>query len=54
MKSHSGSWNHGVVSEWPSMDAARAFWNSDAYIELKKLREGAADVSVYLCEVTAD
>ena len=43
-----------VVSEWPSMDAARAFWNSDEYAELKKLREGAADVSVYLCEITAD
>lgn len=43
-----------VVSEWPSMDAARAFWNSDAYAELKKLRAGAADVSVYLCEITAD
>ncbi len=43
-----------VISEWPSMDAARAFWNSDAYAELKKLREGAADVSVYLCEITAD
>ena len=43
-----------VVSEWPSMDAARAFWNSDAYAELRKLREGAADVSVYLCEITGD
>ena len=43
-----------VISEWPSMDAARAFWQSDAYAELKKLREGAADVSVYLCEITAE
>ena len=43
-----------VVSEWPSMDAARAFWNSDAYAELKKLREGAAEVSVYLVEITGE
>lgn len=43
-----------VVSEWPSMDAARGFWNSDAYAELKKLREGAAEVSVYLVEITSD
>lgn len=43
-----------VISEWPSMDAARAFWHSHAYAELKKLRDGAADVSVYLCEITGD
>jgi len=43
-----------VVSEWPSMDAARAFWHSDAYAELKKLREGTAEVSVNIVEITAD
>lgn len=43
-----------VVSEWPSMDAARAFWNSPEYQELKKVREGTADIHVYLCEITAD
>ena len=43
-----------VVSEWPSMDAARTFWNSPAYEELKKLREGAAEIDVYLCEITGD
>ena len=43
-----------VISEWPSMDAARAFWNSEAYAELKELREGTAEVSVFLVEITAD
>lgn len=43
-----------VVSEWPSMDAARAFWNSSAYEELKALRKDAANISVQLCEITSD
>jgi len=43
-----------VVSEWPSMEAAQAFWNSAEYQELKKLRDGAADIDVYLCEITGD
>ncbi|MCU0891022.1 MAG: DUF1330 domain-containing protein [Sandarakinorhabdus sp.] len=37
-----------VVSEWPSRDAALAFWNSPEYAEVKKLREGLADVQVML------
>ena len=43
-----------VVSEWPSMDAARTFWNSDEYEALKKVRDGAADIDVYLVEITGD
>ena len=43
-----------VVSEWPSMDAAREFWNSAEYDELKKLREGAAEIDVHLIEITGD
>lgn len=43
-----------VVSEWPSMDRAREFWNSDEYQELKKVREGTADIQVYLVEITGD
>jgi len=43
-----------VVSEWPSMDAARTFWNSAAYQELKEVRAGAAEIDVYLCEITGD
>lgn len=43
-----------VVSEWPSMEAAQTFWNSDEYEELKKVREGSADINVYLVEITGD
>jgi uncharacterized protein (DUF1330 family) len=43
-----------VVSEWPSMDAAQRFWNSPEYEELKRLREGAANVHVYLAEITGE
>ena len=43
-----------VVSEWPSMDAAREFWNSAEYAEVKKHREGAAEVDVFLVEITSD
>ena len=43
-----------VVSEWPSMDAARDFWNCDEYQELKALREGTADIDVHLVEITGD
>jgi uncharacterized protein (DUF1330 family) len=37
-----------VVSEWPSREAALAFWNSPEYTEVKKLREGLADISAVL------
>ncbi len=43
-----------VVSEWPSMDAARRFWHSEEYAEIKKLRDGAAEVDVHLVEITDD
>lgn len=46
-----GDWdeeNKTVVSKWPSFDAARAFWNSPEYAEIKKLRDGAAIVTVRL------
>ena len=39
-----------VISEWPDMDAARAFWHSPEYAEVKKLREGICDVDVMLVE----
>lgn len=39
-----------VISRWPSMEAARAFWNSDAYAEVRKLRLGKATVRVHLME----
>lgn len=39
-----------VMSEWPNKDAARAFWNSPEYAEVKQLRDGIADVEVLLVE----
>lgn len=39
-----------VISEWPDMDTARAFWNSPEYAEAKKLRDGIADCQVLLIE----
>ncbi len=43
-----------VVSQWPSMDAAREFWNSDEYAELRELRAGAAEIDVHLVEITGE
>lgn len=37
-----------VVSEWPSRAAALAFWNSPEYAEVRRLRDGLADVDVLL------
>ena len=39
-----------VISEWPDKEAARRFWNSPEYAEIKKLREGIADCQVLLIE----
>jgi len=39
-----------VISEWRDKDAAKAFWNSDEYQEVKKLRDGIADCQVLLIE----
>lgn len=40
-----------AVSKWASKADAEAFWNSEDYAEVKKLREGLADVEVILVEV---
>jgi uncharacterized protein (DUF1330 family) len=48
-----GSFGEGasmVISKWPDRAAARAFWNSPDYAEVKKLREGLADVQVLLID----
>ena len=37
-----------VVSAWPDRAAAQAFWTSEEYAEVRKLREGIAEVSVLL------
>ncbi len=39
-----------AVSKWPDKQAAESFWYSDEYKEVKKLREGLADVEVILIE----
>jgi uncharacterized protein (DUF1330 family) len=39
-----------VISEWPDKDRAKAFWNSPEYADIKKLRDGIADVQVLLIE----
>ena len=37
-----------VISEWPDLDSARAFWHSPEYREIAKLRDGICDVEVVL------
>lgn len=39
-----------VISEWPDKAAAKAFWDSPEYQEVKKLREGCAECQVLLIE----
>ena len=39
-----------VISEWPDKAAAKAFWNSPQYAEVKKLREAIADCQVLMIE----
>ena len=39
-----------ALSKWPNRDAAMAFWQSDEYAEVKKLRDGLADVEVLLVD----
>lgn len=36
-----------VVFEFPSLQAIHHFWASPEYVELKKLREGAAEFSAW-------
>ena len=39
-----------VISEWPDLDAARAFYDSPEYREVAKLREGICDAQVLIVE----
>ena len=39
-----------VISEWPDMERARAFFSSPEYREVAKLREGICDAQVLLVE----
>lgn len=51
-----GDWGDGasvVVEEWPDRETVLRFWNSPEYAEVKKLREGLADVKVWMIEAPA-
>lgn len=37
-----------VISEWPSMEAARHFWGSPEYAQVRQLREGTGSFKVML------
>ncbi len=37
-----------VISEWPSMEAVRAFWESSEYAQARQLREGTGSFDVML------
>ena len=39
-----------VISEWPDLEAARRFWTSPEYRQVKQLREGLAECQVHLIE----
>ena len=47
-----GDWTPGrfVMLEFPSADAARAWWGSPEYAEAKKLRQSAATTQMLLVE----
>jgi uncharacterized protein (DUF1330 family) len=39
-----------VISEWPSREAALAYWHSAEYAEIRKLRSGICDADVMLLD----
>ena len=39
-----------LVSEWPSAEAAREFWNSAEYRKVRELPSSAGEVHVFLAE----
>ncbi len=39
-----------VMSQWPSCEAAHAFWDSPEYAEAKKLREGTGEFNIMLMD----
>ncbi|MDJ0977604.1 MAG: DUF1330 domain-containing protein [Erythrobacter sp.] len=48
-----GSFGDGAsmaISKWPDKAAAKAFFDSPEYAEVKKLRDGIADVQITLIE----
>jgi uncharacterized protein (DUF1330 family) len=47
-----GSWDGRVMAvlEFPSLEVAKRFWNSPEYLDLKALRQAAAEMDVILVE----
>jgi uncharacterized protein (DUF1330 family) len=48
-----GSFGDGgsvVISEWPTREAALAFWNSPEYVAVRELRQGVSECQVVLIE----
>ncbi|MEO6926332.1 MAG: DUF1330 domain-containing protein [Rhodanobacter sp.] len=43
-----------VISEWLSMEAARRFWTSPEYTQVKRLREGTGSFDVMLVNGVPD
>ncbi len=41
---------HALVFEWPTRQAASDFWQSEEYTEIRKLREGAALIQAIIIE----
>lgn len=39
-----------VISKWPSKEAIKAFWDSDAYNELKTVRRQVSEAHVMIVE----
>ena len=39
-----------VIFEFPSMEAIKAFWDSPEYVPVKKIREGAAVLDIWVVE----
>jgi uncharacterized protein (DUF1330 family) len=39
-----------VISEWPSKDAALAYWHSSEYATIRTLREGICDAQVIILD----
>ena len=50
-----GAWGQGaavLISEWPELEALRRFWSSAEYAEVKRLRDGLAEVQKLAIEST--
>lgn len=47
-----GDWVPGriVVAEFPNMETAKAWWNSEGYAEAKRIRQASADTRMIFVE----